>query len=179
MLAPTLIAASTVSSLPSIFAACPPGHMFEQGAYSVLDKLGAFVYKGAVFYTMGFVADLLETAISNVLIGMTKKMSPTSEVWFSNNLCYQVVNGLEFAMANALSRPLFKASILCTRSLNNVVGGMSLVALTRLTGSQKAEAPKQLEMSAFQTNKASTAHSGKASTNMERLKEESLNLLKE
>ncbi|MCO5575856.1 hypothetical protein L7F22_029661 [Adiantum nelumboides] len=197
MLAPTSVAASTVSSLPSIFAACPPGHMFEQGAYSVFDRLGTFVYKGAIFGTVGFAAGLLGTVISNALIGMRKKMNSTSEVqvkapptvlnaatWalhmgFSSNLRYQVVNGLEFAMANTLSPPLFKALVLCTRSVNNVLGGMSFVALARLTGSQKAEAPKQPEMSAFQTNEGLAAHSGKSSTDVEPLKEESSNLLKE
>ncbi|KAI5080377.1 hypothetical protein GOP47_0005856 [Adiantum capillus-veneris] len=200
MLAPTSITASAASSLPSFFASCPPGHMFEQGAYSVLDRLGTFVYKGAVFGTVGFAAGVLGTVISNVLIGMRKKMDPTSEMqvkapptvlnaatWalhmgLSSNLRYQVVNGLEFAMANTLSPPLFKASVLCTRAVNNVLGGMSFVALARLTGSQKvdeAEAPRRAEMSTLPINEAVAAHLDKASTGLEPLKEESLNLLKE
>ncbi|MCO5546993.1 hypothetical protein L7F22_000433 [Adiantum nelumboides] len=80
MLAPTLFAASIVNSLPYIFAACPLGHMFEQGAYSVLDRLSTFVYKGAVFGSVGFDAGLLGIVISNVLVGMRKKMNTTSEV---------------------------------------------------------------------------------------------------
>lgn len=160
MLAPTSAAASAAATLPAIFASCPPGHMFEQGAYSVLDRLGTFVYKGAVFATVGFAAGLLGTVISNLLIGMRKKMDPSFEsqnkapptflnaaTWaihmgLSSNLRYQAVNGLEFAMANVLPTAAFKVSVLCTRALNNVLGGMSFVALARLTGSQKAEAAK-------------------------------------
>ncbi|KAH7299557.1 hypothetical protein KP509_24G018000 [Ceratopteris richardii] len=157
LLAPTSMSALSTTSLPSIFASCPPGHVFERGTYSVLQRLGTFVYKGAIFGTLGFGAGLLGTAISNVLVGMRKKMDPTNEVqvkapptvlnaatWaihmgLSSNLRYQAVNGLEFAMANALSPSLFKMSVFCTRALNNVLGGMSFVALARLTGSQKSE----------------------------------------
>lgn len=109
---------------------------------------------------MGFAAGLFGTVISNLLIGMRKKMDPSFEsqnkapptvlnaaTWaihmgLSSNLRYQVVNGFEFAMANVLPPSAFKASVFCTRALNNVLGGMSFVALARLTGSQKAEEAK-------------------------------------
>ncbi|KAH7297615.1 hypothetical protein KP509_25G003600 [Ceratopteris richardii] len=157
MLAPTSITASAASTLPSIFASCPAGHMFEHGAYSVLDRLGTFVYKGVIFAAVGFGAGLLGTAISNVLIGMRKKLDPTNEVqvkvpptvlnaatWalhmgLSSNFRYQLVNGLEFAMAKAMPPSLFKISVFGTRAMNNVIGGMSFVFLARLTGSQKPE----------------------------------------
>lgn len=155
MLAPTSVAASTASTLPFIFSSCPPGHMFERGAYSVLDRLGTFVYKGAVFAAVGFGAGLFGTFLSNCLIGLRKKMDPSFEsqnkapptllnasTWaihmgLSSNLRYQVINGMEFAMEDVLSPPVFKGSVLCLRAFNNVLGGFSFVTLARLTGSQK------------------------------------------
>eukprot|EP00250_Pteridium_aquilinum_P000997 c11175_g1_i1 orf=481-1785(-) len=183
MLAPTSVSTAAASSLPAIFASSPPGHMFEHGAYSVLDRLGTFVYKGAVFATVGFGAGLLGTVISNVLVGMRKKMDPSNEVqvkapptvlnaatWaihmgLSSNFRYQVVNGLEFAMAKALSPSIFKLSVLCIRAVNNVLGGMSFVILARLTGSQKVEeakAPVELEALAFQEEEPKVTHTTQA-----------------
>eukprot|EP00250_Pteridium_aquilinum_P009767 c18918_g1_i1 orf=265-1476(-) len=155
MLAPTSAAASTASMLPFIFSSCPPGHMFEKGAYSVLDRFGTCVYKGAVFAAVGFGAGLFGTFISNLLIGFRKKMDPGFEpqnkapstllnasTWaihmgLSSNLRYQLINGMEFAMANVLPPPVFKGSVFCIRACNNVLGGFSFVMLARLTGSQK------------------------------------------
>ncbi|MCO5593361.1 hypothetical protein L7F22_047373 [Adiantum nelumboides] len=155
MLAPTSAAASSANMLPSIFSSCPSGHMFEQGAYSVADRLGTFVYKGAVFATVGFGAGLFGTFLSNCLIGLRKRMDPNFEpqnnapptflnaaTWaihmgISSNLRYQLINGIEFAMAKVLPSPAFKVSILSIRAFNNVLGGYSFVTLARLTGSQK------------------------------------------
>lgn len=159
MLAPTS-AGAAASSVPAIFATCPPGHMFEQGPYSVLDRFGTFVYKGVLFAAVGFAAGLVGTFTSNFLINMRKKVDPTFETqneapptvlnaatWalhmgLSSNLRYQALNGLEFGMASFLRPTAFKASVCVTRALNNILGGMSFVVLARLTGSQKAEQQK-------------------------------------
>lgn len=83
LLAPTAgpagAAAAVQSSLPSIFAGCPPSHMFEPGSYGLLSRLGTFVYKGTLFAAVGFAAGLVGTALSNGLITMRKKMDPNFE----------------------------------------------------------------------------------------------------
>lgn len=155
LLAPT--AASASSALPGLFAACPQGHMFEPGAYSLVDRLGTFVYKGIVFAGVGFAAGLTGTAISNGLISLRKRMDPTFETpnkppptvlnsltWaahmgVSSNLRYQSLNGIEFLMAKVMPPPAFKVTVLVLRSLNNVLGGFSFGVLAKLTGSQKPE----------------------------------------
>ncbi|KAK6126765.1 hypothetical protein DH2020_039490 [Rehmannia glutinosa] len=153
ILAPTL--SSSSQSLPFIFANSPTSHMFEPGPYSLLSRLGTFVYKGVLFAAVGFLAGLVGTAISNGLIVMRKKMDPNFETpnkppptvlnaatWavqlgISSNLRYQTLNGIEFLLAKALfPEYVFKTSVVVLRCLNNVVGGMSFVALARLTGSQ-------------------------------------------
>ncbi|KAF2306589.1 hypothetical protein GH714_019638 [Hevea brasiliensis] len=119
LLAPTASAAST--TLPAIFANCPTSHMFEPGAFSLMNRLGTFVYKGTIFATVGFAAGLVGTAISNGLIAMRKKMDPTFETpnkppptvlnavtWalhmgISSNLRYQTLNGIEFLLQKGLS----------------------------------------------------------------------------
>lgn len=150
--------ASPSGGLPSIFAACPPSHMFEPGAYGVWSRMGTFVYKGTLFAAVGFAAGLVGTAISNSLIKMRKKMDPNFQTpnkppptllnaltWavhmgVSSNFRYQTLNGIEFLIAKGLSPFLFKSSVVVLRCLNNVLGGMSFVVLARLTGSQAAAA---------------------------------------
>lgn len=154
ILAPT----SSVSSraLPSIFASCPPSHMFEPGAYTLLSRVGTLVYKGTLFAAVGFAAGLVGTAISNGLIKIRKKMDPNFETpnkppptllnaatWaahmgVSSNLRYQTLNGIEFLLDKVVPPVVFKTSVVVLRCLNNVLGGMTFVMLARLTGSQSA-----------------------------------------
>ena len=157
LLAPTM---SSSSSLPAIFANCPKSHMFEPGAYGILDRFGTLVYKGTVFAAVGFAAGLVGTAISNGLINMRKKMDPNFETpnkppptllnaltWaahmgISSNLRYQTLNGIEFMLEKPLPSFAFKSSVLVLRMMNNVLGGMSFVILARMTGSQSVEQEK-------------------------------------
>ncbi|CAI9287464.1 unnamed protein product [Lactuca saligna] len=115
LLAPTM--ASSSATLPFIFSNSPTSHMFEPGAYSLVNRLGTFVYKGTVFAAVGFAAGLVGTALSNGLIQMRKKMDPTFEspnkapptvlnamTWaihmgLSSNFRYQTLNGIEFVFS--------------------------------------------------------------------------------
>lgn len=154
LLAPTMGSAS--ATLPFIFANSPTSHMFEPGAYSLINRLGTFVYKGTVFAAVGFAAGLVGTALSNGLITMRKKMDPSFEspnkapptvlnamTWaihmgLSSNFRYQTLNGIEFVLAKGMPPLLFKTSVVGLRLVNNVLGGMSFVVLARMTGSQSA-----------------------------------------
>lgn len=154
LLAPTL--STTVATLPAIFSTCPASHMFEPGAFTILDRFGTFIYKGIVFAGVGFAAGLVGTAISNALISMKKKIDPNFETpnkppptllnamtWaahmgISSNFRYQTLNGVEFLLEKCLLPFVFKSSVLVMRLLNNVLGGMTFVMLARLTGSQIA-----------------------------------------
>ncbi|KAL3715308.1 hypothetical protein ACJRO7_007094 [Eucalyptus globulus] len=158
LLAPTASAAS--SSLPALFASCPKSHMFEPGAYGIVERFGTFVYKGTVFAAVGFAAGLVGTAISNGLMKMRKKMDPTFETpnkppptilnaatWaihmgLSSNLRYQTLNGIEFLLEKWLPSLGFKTSVVALRCANNVLGGMTFVILARLTGSQSVQEAK-------------------------------------
>lgn len=159
MLAPTAAAGQASQQLPLLFAACPPGHMFEAGNYSLLDRAGTFVYKGVQFAAVGFVAGLAGTALSNLLLAIRKKVDPKFEIqnkspptvlnaltWaghmgLSSNARYQTLNGLEFALAGVLHPTAFKSAVFVLRGLNNVCGGVTFVMLARKTGSQSAPAP--------------------------------------
>ncbi|XP_073298172.1 protein RETICULATA-RELATED 3, chloroplastic-like [Primulina huaijiensis] len=152
LLAPTL--SLSTQSLPGIFASSPASHMFEPGPFSLVNRLGTCIYKGALFAAVGFAAGLVGTGISNGLINMRKKMDPSFETpnkpppmvlnattWaihmgVSSNLRYQTLNGVEFVLAKGFPPFLFKTSVVVLRCLNNVLGGMTFVILARLTGSQ-------------------------------------------
>ncbi|KAJ0734931.1 hypothetical protein HanPI659440_Chr11g0426041 [Helianthus annuus] len=154
LLAPTMSSGST--TLPFIFANSPTSHMFEPGAYSAVNRLGTFVYKGILFAAVGFAAGLVGTTLSNGLIKIRKKMDPGFEspnkapptvlnavTWaihmgLSANLRYQSLNGIEFLLAKGLPPLLFKSSVFGLRLANNVLGGMTFVMLARVTGSQSA-----------------------------------------
>ncbi|XP_073276934.1 protein RETICULATA-RELATED 3, chloroplastic-like [Primulina huaijiensis] len=158
LLAPTM--SSSSQNLPGIFANSPASHMFEPGAYSLLSRLGTFVYKGTLFAAVGFAAGLFGTVISNGFISMRKKMDPNFETpnkppptvlnaatWaihmgVSSNFRYQTLNGIEFLLAKGLPTFLFKTSVVVLRCLNNVLGGMSFVILARITGSQSVHEVK-------------------------------------
>ena len=162
LLAPTSAAGAVATQLPGIFASCPPGHLFEPGAYSLMERAGTFVYKGAQFAVVGFAAGLIGTAISNTLIAVRKKLDPefvvqneppptllNAATWalhmgFSSNSRYQSLNGLEFALAPRLPPAVFKTGVLVVRALNNVLGGMTFVMLARVTGSQKTSSEKSV-----------------------------------
>jgi protein quaking len=158
LLAPSS-AATSAQTLPGFFSSCPTSHMFETGAYGVLERLGTFVYKGTLFAAVGFAAGLVGTALSNTLISVRKNMDPNFETpnkppptllnastWaihmgLSSNLRYQTLNGIEFLLAKGLTPLMFKTSVVVLRCLNNVLGGVSFVVLARLTGSQKVDVP--------------------------------------
>lgn len=58
------------------------------------------------------------------------------QMGFGSNLRYQTLNGIEFLFAKRASPLVFKSSVVGLRCLNNVVGGMSIEVLARMTGSQ-------------------------------------------
>ncbi|PHU04865.1 hypothetical protein BC332_25687 [Capsicum chinense] len=158
LLAPT--ASASIQTLPSIFANCPPSHMFQPGSYGLLSRFGTFLFKGTQFAAVGFTAGLVGTALSNGLIKMRKKMDPNFETpnkppptilnaatWaihmgISSNLRYQTLNGVEFVLAKGLPPLVFKTSVIALRCANNILGGMTFVMLAKLTGSQKADEGK-------------------------------------
>ncbi|KAF6147777.1 hypothetical protein GIB67_006750 [Kingdonia uniflora] len=159
LLAPTLVS-SSASVLPSIFCKCPSTSMFESGAHFTLaQRLGTFVFKGAQFAVVGFAAGLVGTTMTNGLVAFRNKINPktakdapkktsspptllNAATWamhmgLSANLRYQSLNGVEFLLEKGLPPLGFKACVLLLRCFNNVIGGVSFVALARLTGSQK------------------------------------------
>jgi hypothetical protein len=156
LLAPTTVPGSVAAHLPGIFASCPAGHMFEPGKFSFFDRTGTFVYKGVQFAVVGFAAGLVGTALSNILLSSRKKLDPNfvpqnkppptilnAATWalhmgLSCNIRYQTLNGLEFSLAGWLHPAAFKSAVFVLRGFNNVLGGMSFVALARLTGSQSS-----------------------------------------
>ncbi|MCO5566927.1 hypothetical protein L7F22_020610 [Adiantum nelumboides] len=159
VLAPTSATAAGGGSLPGMFSCCPPGHMWEMGAYSLAQRMGTFVYKGALFATVGFGAGLVGTALSTMILNVRRQVDPSFSLqnppptllnactWalqlgVSSNSRYQLLNGLEFGLEGVMNPSLFKGLVFVIRSLNNVVGGMSFMMMARLTGSQ--DRPKQM-----------------------------------
>ena len=150
-------------SLPGIFRNCPPGHMFEPGKYTALERAGTYVYKAVQFGGVGFLAGLFGTAVSSTLLlarqtfqpGFTLQNDPpptflNAATWglqlaFSSNLRYQCLNGLDQILVPIIPASVFRILAFILRSGNNVVGGFSFVTLARITGAQPKEAKKSGE----------------------------------
>ncbi|KAL5548882.1 hypothetical protein UlMin_004113 [Ulmus minor] len=75
----TLVVGSS-SKLPATFANCPKSHKFEPGSFTFAHRLGTFIYEGTIFAIVGFVAELVGTALSNGLIKLRMKMDPNFEM---------------------------------------------------------------------------------------------------
>ncbi|PKA50520.1 hypothetical protein AXF42_Ash013735 [Apostasia shenzhenica] len=153
LLAPTAV--PSVGSSSTSFASSLPSYMFAPGPYSFPSRIAALGYQGATLAAIGFATGFVGTAISNGLIALRRRIDPAFEppnkppptllnavTWaiqmgVSTNIRYQTVNGVEFLMERSLPSTVFKFTVLTLRCLNNVVGGMSLVVLARMTGSQK------------------------------------------
>ncbi|KAJ6799673.1 putative protein RETICULATA-RELATED 3, chloroplastic [Iris pallida] len=152
LLAPTSFTSATAanSSLPS--------YIFQPGNFSLFARTATFFYKGVLFSAVGFVSGLVGTTLSNTLVAIKnnskdeevnkekKKGGPptvlNAATWavhmgLSSNLRYQTLNGVEFVMVRSMPPGLFKMAVLLLRGLNNVLGGMSFVALGKVMGSQK------------------------------------------
>eukprot|EP00897_Mesotaenium_endlicherianum_P000088 jgi/Mesen1/1007/ME000120S00163 len=159
LLAPTGSASVAAAGLPGIFTSCPAGHMFEPGAYSLGSRLGTFVYKGVQFASVGFVAGLAGTVLSNALLQIRKTLQPDFELqndppptllnagtWalhmgISSNLRYQCLMGLDQVLVRVLSPVVFRGLAFGIRGANNIIGGSTFVMLAKLTGSQKSDSP--------------------------------------
>lgn len=152
--------APTSSSTTATAASSLPSYIFQPGNFSLLARTATFFYKGLLFSAVGFVSGLVGTTLSNTLVAIKnnnnkddndnkeekKKGGPptvlNAATWavhmgLSSNLRYQTLNGVEFVMVRSMPPGLFKMAVLLLRGLNNVLGGMSFVALGKVMGSQK------------------------------------------
>lgn len=135
----------------------PGGHMFQPG-FSLAGRAINFAYKGAIFATIGMLAGLTGTSISNGLLLLRMQLDPNfvltneppsvvgnASCWalhmgLSSNLRYQMLNGLDMVIQPLIPSPVFRVFSAAIRGLNNMIGGVSFVMIAKLTGVQKAAA---------------------------------------
>jgi hypothetical protein len=139
----------------------PGGNMFEPGAFTAVQRLTNFAYKGVVFAAIGMAAGVVGTSISNGLIEVRKRMDPNfvqqneapsvignAACWslhmgLSSNLRYQALGGVDRALVKVMPTAAFRLYGAVIRAINNAVGGISFVVIARAFGVQKAaEAPE-------------------------------------
>eukprot|EP00899_Mesostigma_viride_P013377 jgi/Mesvir1/2203/Mv09848-RA.1 len=154
MLAPTGVGGA---ALPGIFAACPAGHMFEAGAYSLAARAGTLLYKAIQFGGVGVIGGVGGTLLTNALVDARKRVDKTFVAnenppvhlnalsWaihmaFSSNIRYQMLNGIDGALVKMMPPTLFKLWIPFIRCLNNVAGGVTFSLTARAVGAQKSSA---------------------------------------
>lgn len=135
----------------------PGGHMFEPG-FGLGARLVNLAYKGVIFGTIGLLAGIVGTSVSNGLLALRKRLDPNFEpsneppsvlgnaaCWgihmgLSSNIRYQILNGLDMVVQPVLPAGAFRILTSIVRGLNNVVGGISFVVIARGLGVQKAAA---------------------------------------
>lgn len=145
-----------IQALPSsIFEAARPGR-----AFSVDQRVLAFVYKAVQYGVAGFSCGVVGQGIASSIMTLKRKYRPAGEheeevavppifesaaLWgvfmaISSNTRYQIINGLERVVESSpISRrvpPVALAFTVGIRFANNIYGGMQFVDWARLAGVQ-------------------------------------------
>lgn len=162
ILAPTLSLPPTASASASSlarFLSSLPSHVFQPSTalktFTLSQRVASFFYAAAQYTVIGFAAGVVGTAITYALLEGRKALDPSykplrplpavlpnSLGWgvfmgVSSNTRFQVVEGIELAIANAFKRtatPVVNGSIIALRFANNYWGGVQFVQFFRFLG---------------------------------------------
>ncbi|KAI3941335.1 hypothetical protein MKW92_049744 [Papaver armeniacum] len=135
---PTMGSAS--STLPAIFDSCPTSHMFEPGMFSLLDRSRDFCVQSR-FCGSWVCSWTCWNCNFKWIDSNEKKMDPSFET--PNKPPPTILNAMTWAghmgfSSNLRYQTLNESNIfIVLRCLNNILEGVSFVALARLTGSQR------------------------------------------
>lgn len=136
-----------------------PAHCFAASssniAFSLNQRLAAFLYKGLLFASCGFLGSMVGTTVAYFLLYIRRKMlKDTSSsrqlpnlfvnslawagfMFVSSNPRYQLLSGIERLMFYAMPISVARVTTGVLRTVNNIAGGASWVLYARAIGLQK------------------------------------------
>lgn len=139
-----------------------PASLFAEGQYSILARLGGYLYKGALFSGCGFAASIIGTTASQGLVSVRRAIGSAqgekatdsypplpnvfvnSTAWagfmfVSSSPRYQAVAGLERLLFGFAPETVAKIGSGALRTANNIIGGATWVAWVDAIGLQKTD----------------------------------------
>ncbi|EME31368.1 protein reticulata-related 3, chloroplastic [Galdieria sulphuraria] len=136
-----------------------PAHCFASSssnvAFSLSQRIVAFLYKGLLFASCGFLGSMVGTTVAYSLLYIRRKMlKDTSSsrqlpnlfvnslawagfMFVSSNPRYQILSGIERLMFHIMPISVARISTGVLRTVNNIAGGASWVLYARAIGLQK------------------------------------------
>ncbi|GJQ11096.1 hypothetical protein GpartN1_g2887.t1 [Galdieria partita] len=143
-----------------------PAHCFAASssniAVSLNQRIAAFLYKGFLFASCGFLGSMVGTTVAYFLLYIRRKMlKDTSSsrqlpnlfvnslawagfMFLSSNPRYQILSGIERLMFHVMPVSVARISTGVLRTLNNIAGGASWVIYARAIGLQKQANEQQI-----------------------------------
>jgi len=136
-----------------------PAHCFAASTtnvgFSLSQRMAAFLYKGVLFASCGFLGSMVGTTVAYFLLYVRRKiLKDTSSsrqlpnlfvnslawagfMFLSSNPRYQLLSGIERLMFHTLPVSVARVSTGVLRTANNIAGGASWVLYARAIGLQK------------------------------------------
>eukprot|EP00871_Galdieria_phlegrea_P001421 jgi/Galph1/227/GphlegSOOS_G4961.1 len=137
-----------------------PAHCFAASSTSVpfalQQRIAAFLYKGALFASCGFIGSMIGTSLAYFLLFMRRKLLKDTStprqlpnlfinslawagfMFVSSNPRYQLLSGTERLLFHIAPLNVAKVSAGILRTVNNIAGGASWVIYARAIGLQKS-----------------------------------------
>ena len=119
-------------------------HIFQEGDFSMGERLGCYISKGAFYSVIGAFSCTLSMALALALSGQTAQLTPeylfralmtgALHMGISANTRYQIVNGIERILYGILPQNVARIASVGTRLSNNLLGARLWIVMTTLTG---------------------------------------------
>lgn len=119
-------------------------HIFQEGDFSLGERFGCYISKGAFYAVVGAFSCTLSMALALALSGQTAQLTPAYlfralmtgglHMGISANSRYQIVNGIERVMYNVLPQSVARIASVGARLSNNFLGARLWIVMTNLTG---------------------------------------------
>jgi hypothetical protein len=119
-------------------------HIFQEGDFSLGQRFGCYVSKGAFYAFIGAISCTFSMALALSLSGQTAQLTPeylfracmcgALHMGISANTRYQIVNGVERVLYSVLPQGAARIASILARLSNNLLGARLWIVMTTLTG---------------------------------------------
>ena len=119
-------------------------HIFQEGDFSLAQRIGCYLAKGRFYALVGAVSCTFSMFLTLALSGQMAKVTPeylfralmtgALHMGISANTRYQIVNGIERVLFSILPENVAKLASVATRLSNNLLGARLWIVMTTITG---------------------------------------------
>jgi hypothetical protein len=119
-------------------------HIFQEGDFSLAQRIGCYLAKGRFYALVGAVSCTFSMFLALALSGQMAKLTPeylfralmtgALHMGISATTRYQIVNGIERVLFSILPENVAKLASVATRLSNNLLGARLWIVMTTITG---------------------------------------------